>query len=62
MREFANNDFKFYENGRKFSNRRKDTVVKGEIARYEQVLLFPRCFQKACTANTSEPVACFDKG
>ena len=24
---------------------------KGEIARYEQFLLFPLCFQKACTKN-----------
>ena len=25
----------------------KDTVGKGEIAPYEQFLLFPQCFQKA---------------
>ena len=31
------------------------TVGKGEIARYEQFLLFPQCFQKTCTANTSKP-------
>ena len=24
---------------------------KGEIAHYEQFLLFPQCFQKACTAD-----------
>ena len=24
---------------------------KGEIAHYEQFLLFPPCFQKACTAD-----------
>ena len=24
---------------------------KGEIARYEQFLLFPRCFQRTCTAG-----------
>ena len=24
---------------------------KGEIARYEQFLLFPQCFQKTCTAD-----------
>ena len=27
---------------------------KGEIARYEQFLLFPQCFQKACTADTKK--------
>ena len=30
----------------------ENTVGKGEIARYEQFLLFPRCFQKACNADT----------
>ena len=36
----------------KFSKWVKNTVGKGEIARYEQFLLFPQCFQKACTADT----------
>ena len=36
------------ENGRKLSRRVENTVGKGEIARYEQFLLFPQCFQKAC--------------
>ena len=35
----------FYnENGRKFSKRVENTVGKGEIAHYEQFLLFPPCF------------------
>ena len=29
----------------------ENTVGKGEIARYEQVLLFPRCFQKTFSAD-----------
>ena len=29
----------------------ENTVGKGEIARYEQFLLFPPCFQKICTAD-----------
>ena len=29
-----------------FSSQVENTVGKGEIARYEQFLLFPRCFQK----------------
>ena len=29
-----------------------NAVGKGEIARYEQFLLFPQCFQKACTTDT----------
>ena len=37
----ANDNFKLDENGRKFPNRVENTVGKGEIARYEQFLLFP---------------------
>ena len=51
MKEFANDDFKFDINGRKFSKLVETNVGKGEIARYEQFLLFPQCFQKACTAD-----------
>ena len=29
----------------------KNTLGKGEIACYEQFLLFPECFQKTCTAD-----------
>ena len=29
---------------------------KGEIARYEQFLLFPQCFQKACFLGASKGV------
>ena len=28
---------------------------KGEIARYEQFLLFPQCFHKTCMADTYKP-------
>ena len=48
LKEFADDNFKFDENGRKLSKRVGNTVGKGEIARYEQFLLFPQCFQKAC--------------
>ena len=33
----------------------ENTVGKGEIARYEQFLLFPQCFRKTCTADTEKP-------
>ena len=52
LNEIADDNFKFDENGRKFSKRVENTVGKGEIARYEQFLLFPQCFQKTCTADT----------
>ena len=52
MKVFADDNFKFDENGRRFSKQVENTVGKGEIARYEQFLLFPQCFQKACSADT----------
>ena len=48
----AANNFKFDKNGRKFFKGVENTVEKGEIAHYEQFLLFPQCFQKTCTADT----------
>ena len=48
--------FKFDENGRKLSKQVENIVVKGEIARYEQFLLFPQCFQKACFPRASKGV------
>ena len=56
QKEFADNNFKFDENGRKLSKRVENTVGKGEIARYEQFLLFPQCFQKACFPEASKGV------
>ena len=41
LKGFADNDFKFGENGRKFSKWLENAMGKGEIARYEQFLLFP---------------------
>ena len=43
--------FHIDENGRKFFKCLETNVGKGEIAHYEQFLLFPQCFQKACTAH-----------
>ena len=50
LKEFADNNFKFDENDKVFQMVRE--LGKGEIARYEQFLLFPLCFQKTCTADT----------
>ena len=44
LKQSADHDFKFDENSKKFSQRVGNTVGKGEIARYEQFLLFPQCF------------------
>ena len=56
LKQFADNNFKFDENSRKFSKQVENTVGKGEIARYEQFLLFPQCFQKACFPGESKGV------
>ena len=48
----ADDNFRFDENGRKVSKPVENAVGKGEIARHEQFLLFPQCFQKTCTADT----------
>ena len=34
----------------------ENAVEKGEIARDEQFLLFPQCFQKACFPGSSKSV------
>ena len=56
LKEFADDNFKFDENDRKLSKRVEKTVGKGEIARYEQFILFPQCFQKACFPEASKDV------
>ena len=40
----------------KISKQVENTVGKGEIACYEQFLLFPQCFQKACFPGASKGV------
>ena len=44
LKEFADDTSKLDENRRKFSKMVQNTAIKGEIARYEQFLLFPQCF------------------
>ena len=56
MKEFADNNFKYVENSRKLSECVENTVGKGEISCYEQFLLFPQCFQKACFPGASTGV------
>ena len=54
--------FQIDENGRKLSKRVENTVGKGEIAPYEQFLLFPQCFQKACFPGASKRGHCVGMG
>ena len=46
FKEIADNNFRSDENGGKLSERVENTVRKGEIARYDQFLLFPSEFSK----------------
>ena len=55
MKEFADDNFEIDENGRKLFKRVENTMEKGEIARYEQFLLFQQCFQKTRAADTKKP-------
>ena len=43
------------------SKRVKNTVGKGEIAPYEQFLLFPQGFQKACFPVASKGVILWER-
>ena len=52
LKEFADDNLRFDEYGSKFSKKVENTERKGQIAHYEQFLLFPQCFQKTCTADT----------
>ena len=51
LKDFADYNFKLDENDRKFSKGIENTQGKEEIARNEQFILFPQCFQKTCTAD-----------
>ena len=52
LKESTDDNFKFDEIGRMFSKRVENSVGKGKIARYEQFLLLPQCFQKTYTSDT----------
>ena len=56
LKQFADDNFKFDENSKKFSKRVENTVGKGEIARYKQFFLFPQCFLKASFPGASKGV------
>ena len=52
LKVFAEDNFKFDENGQRVLQMGRKQWKKGEIAHYEQFLLFPQCFLKNCTADT----------
>ena len=46
LKDFADDNSNFEENCRKLFKLVENTMGEGEIARYEQFLLFPQCFQR----------------
>ena len=62
LKEFADDNFKFDENSRKFSKWVENTVEKGEITCYEQFLLFPTMFSKDLGLQTCKNQGLFGKG
>ena len=56
LKEFADDNSKFDENGRKLSKWLENTVGKERIAHYEQFLLFPQCFQETYFPQASKGV------
>ena len=62
LKELTDENFKFDKNGKKFSRQVENTVGKGEIAHYEQFLLFPQCFQKTCNCRHVKTRVCLGYG
>ena len=52
LRGLADDNSEFDENGKRFSKRIENTVEKRKIARHEQFLLFPHCFQETRSSDT----------
>ena len=50
--EFSDDNFKFDENGGKFSKHVENTVGKGEIALYDQFVLFHSVSKRHCQSIT----------
>ena len=62
LEDFADDNFKFDENGRQFSKWVENTAGKGEIARYEQFCPFPTVFSKDFYCRHVKTRACLGKG
>ena len=62
LKVFTDEKFKIDENGRKFSKLTGNTVGKGEIACYEQFLLFSTVFSKDLYCRHLKTRTCLGKG
>ena len=45
LKGFTDDNFRFNENGTKFSKQIENTAGKGEIDRHKRFLLFSQCFE-----------------
>ena len=61
LKEFADDNFKTVENDRKHPKQLENTVVKGEIALYEQ-FSFSYCVFKRLVQQTRKNQACLGNG
>ena len=59
--ELTDENFKFYENGRKFSKWVENTMEKGEIACSEKFLLFYRVFKRLIQQTGIKTMKCLGK-
>ena len=57
LKEFEDDNSKFYENGWKFSKRVENSVGKGEIGLYEQFSLSHSVFKKRFLLKTCKLIA-----
>ena len=60
LKQSAVDNLEFDVNSSKFSKLVENTMGKGEIARYEQFLLFPQCFLNTCFPGTSKGVVVWE--
>ena len=56
--KFVDDNFKFDENGGKLSQRVENTMGKGEIARYEQFLLYHSVFKRVVSQGLQKVSLC----
>ena len=62
LKEFADDNLKFDENGRKFSESVENIVGKEEFAHNKEFLLFLHCFQKDLYCRHIKTRACLVQG
>ena len=56
IEKLCRRQFQIWRKWQKIIQTGRKNCGKGEIARYEQFLLFPQCFQKACFPGASKGV------